>query len=193
MNFTEKVFSLLISNSKLPYYQAERRIDIFINVFLEDIVRKYTPFIDAEYILAEFPLKKNNITDHSAHIDYLMFSPSQKIVLLVELKTDEISFYIEQIEFYESKSKFIEWHSEFEKIKMKGFIPKKKFARELISEKLGTDFDDYTCEIIIIKPEEPEEEHKKDGRHFIALKNVEINSEFAEEWNMFKTIILSKL
>jgi len=193
MTFTEKAFNLLASNLGLPYYQAERRIDIFINVFLEDIVHQHTPFIDAQYILAEFPLKKKEDSDHSAHIDYLMFSPGDKIVFFVELKTDEKSFDLSQVEFYESKSKFIEWYRDFEKIKMKGFKTKKKFATDVIEKKLGKDIGEYACAVIIIKPLQEKEELKKDGRHFIALKNIEIKTEYQDEWEKLKTIVLSKI
>ena len=38
MNFLEEIFKLLIENKTMPYYQAERRVDIFINLFLAEIL-----------------------------------------------------------------------------------------------------------------------------------------------------------
>jgi hypothetical protein len=43
MVFTKEIFKLLGENKKLPAYQAERRIDIFINIFLEDILKILDP------------------------------------------------------------------------------------------------------------------------------------------------------
>ncbi|HCN83623.1 MAG TPA: hypothetical protein DIT07_08385 [Sphingobacteriaceae bacterium] len=193
MNFTEKIFTLLSENLKLPYYQAERRIDIFINVFLEDIVRKYSPFKDAIYLLSEFPLKKTEVSDHAAHIDYLMFSPSKQTVLLVELKTDERSVNVNQLKFYESEPRFCEWYTKFEKIKMKGFDSKKNIVKKLLKERLGDDLTQYSCALIIIKPDGPTESDKKEGRYFIALNEVDIDTEYADEWRLFREIILSNL
>ena len=52
-DFLTKVFELLNKNQELPYYQAERRIDIFVNLFLEDIVLQKTKFVDAKFITVE--------------------------------------------------------------------------------------------------------------------------------------------
>lgn len=39
--FLDILFELLAKNNALPNYQAERRIDIFINHFLERILTEY--------------------------------------------------------------------------------------------------------------------------------------------------------
>ena len=131
----EKVFELLNDNKKLPYYAAERRIDIFINFFIEDIVRQHTCFTDAVYVAAEFPLKKGPSTDRAARIDYLMVSHMSKSVLLVELKTDDETYKTKQIAFYLKYENFKQWHDEFDTIKMKRFKNKKEALKKVIKNR----------------------------------------------------------
>ena len=54
-NPLEGIFELLLKNKKFPNYQAERRIDIFINYFIERILSKYLEK-DVKFICPEFPI-----------------------------------------------------------------------------------------------------------------------------------------
>ena len=119
MEFLESVFKLLNDNSKFPKYQLERRVDIFINIFLEDIFTNY--FNDGskvKYICPEFPFKKEG-NRQSTNVDYLCSKESEgnKEIIFVELKTDKRSFDSSQLEIY-LKNK--NWNELFENIRKLG-------------------------------------------------------------------------
>jgi hypothetical protein len=108
-SFLEKLCERLVMNKDFPYYQAERRIDIFVNLFLEEIYKaKFNETI--EFIAPEFPLKKvkvvsNNTIENSfsenintkrpndkCNVDYLYYNKLTSKIIFVELKTDNNSF-----------------------------------------------------------------------------------------------------
>ena len=95
-SFIEKIFDSLSSNKKFPNYQAERRIDIFINHFIERIMSKYLSS-ETAFICPEFPLKKID-NKRSTKLDYLCKTESE--IIFVELKTDAISFKESQAKIY---------------------------------------------------------------------------------------------
>lgn len=80
----ELIFQLLKENKEFPNYQAERRIDIFINYFLARIL---TCFLMEEttFVCPEFPLKTSG-NNRSTKLDYLCKTTKQPV--FVELKTD---------------------------------------------------------------------------------------------------------
>jgi hypothetical protein len=196
MNFIHSVFELMKSNKRFPYYQAERRIDIFINFFVEDIVQQHTIYKDAVYLVPEFPLKKTDASDHAAHIDYLLVSEDQKTILLVELKTDDKSYKAGQIDLYFRHTHFINWHSEFEKIKMKRFGVKKELLRKTLQDRLKYDLDSYEVAVVIIKPNHKDKDYRKfvSNKHrltLITLKGLNIKTQYQEEWDLFARVFLS--
>jgi|ERR1039458_4418491 hypothetical protein len=209
-DFLTKVFELLNKNQELPYYQAERRIDIFVNLFLEDIVHQKTKFVDAKFITVEFPLKKmpedykdNNRKedDNSAQIDYLMVDVIKRTVLLIELKTDDNSFDSKQIKFYLKHQTFEDWYDKFKRIKMINFKEKRdKLHQRIIEENMGKDFINFSVEVIVLKPTYNETkdrkglEKDKERIHFVALKSLDIVSkDYPNEWKLFKENVLEKL
>lgn len=106
--FVKRMFKLLADNKKFPSYQAERRIDIFINFFLKDILKVYLPDSKIKFVAPEFPLKKldkngNLIRDNlSTKLDYLYIRKINNTVeiLFIELKTDAKSYDSEQHKKY---------------------------------------------------------------------------------------------
>lgn len=92
------MLDLLRDNKRFPYYAAERRIDLFINMFLEQIL---TAFYSEKvnFVVPEFPLKlgSNNQADK---LDYLCAFDNTKQPIFVELKTDTISYKSTQASFY---------------------------------------------------------------------------------------------
>ncbi|MFN8296723.1 MAG: hypothetical protein U0T69_11040 [Chitinophagales bacterium] len=196
--FLRKIFSLLSGNQQFPYYQAERRIDIFINFFLKDIIQQHTEFEDAIFVAAEFPLKKNEKTDHAAHIDYLMYSKSKSTVLLVELKTDDSSFDPEQIDFYLNYENFKDWYDKFESIKLNRHKSLKIKLQDTIREKIGTDLQCIKTNVVVLKPTFQVADYDKlKGDHkrvaFIPLINLNITTEFQKEWDLMKEAVLADL
>lgn len=99
MSFIEEIFKLLSDNKGFPYYQAERRIDIFINIFLEEILKQQLNSDSIEYVLPELALKKKE-NNQSTKVDYLCFDKQKKILIFIELKTDKNSFSEKQLDTY---------------------------------------------------------------------------------------------
>ena len=194
--FIEVIFERLSKNISFPYYQAERRIDIFINIFLNEIIQQHTPFKNAEFILPEFPLKHDD-TGHSVRVDYLMFDPIKQIVLFIELKTDDHSYGEDQILKYEADICFKNWFDKMSKIKMKGFADKKATLTETIKEKIFKYNDNPQIQVVILKPTIDEsgllDKRQQGNRHYISLKNITIDTPYKEEWSLFKQMILDKL
>lgn len=105
MSVIKDILELLDKNKAFPNYQSERRIDIFINLYLEEAFSNY--FSDnsiIKYICPEFPLK-NEENNLSTKVDYLCSRTinSMQEILFVELKTDELSFRDKQIQTYLSR------------------------------------------------------------------------------------------
>ena len=106
MSVLNEILKQIDDNKEFPAYQAERRLDIFINYFLADIL-KICPENSGkqnkiEFIAPEFPLKKEK-GNQSTNIDYLCLKIVNRQIsrlLFVELKTDVSSFNIDQFEIY---------------------------------------------------------------------------------------------
>lgn len=92
----EGIFKLIINNKALPNYHAERRIDIFINYFIERILSSYLGK-ETIFICPEFPLKKAD-TNQSTKLDYLCKTENE--IIFVELKTDAFSLKTVQANIY---------------------------------------------------------------------------------------------
>ncbi len=92
----EGIFELLLKNKEFPNYHAERRIDIFINYFIERILSSYLSK-DVKFICPEFPIKKET-SNLSTKLDYLCTTNDE--IIFVELKTDDSSFKEQQADIY---------------------------------------------------------------------------------------------
>jgi len=105
-----KLFDLLDDWGYLPAYQLERRADIFFAIHLETILDKLRG-IKADVIIPEFPVRIGEIPDNHSNlnlsykIDYLVYSKSAQKVLLIELKTDQLSLRDKQKKYLESAAK----------------------------------------------------------------------------------------
>lgn len=86
------IFDLLLENKEYPNYQAERRVDIFLNYFLSRLLSNYLQE-NVEYVCPEFPIKKQE-NNRSVKIDYLGKTATQPV--FVEFKTDSNSLKEEQ-------------------------------------------------------------------------------------------------
>lgn len=89
---------------KLPKYQAERRLDVFFGLYMEDILKECRSNLfeeeDQLILVPEFPLQKNKSNNECTNIDYLVFNITKKCVHAIELKTDTYSVNDDQIDYY---------------------------------------------------------------------------------------------
>ncbi len=96
-DFLSALFSVLAQK-----YQFERRIDIFLTMFLPEI---FYELFGWQVALAapEFPLKKDS-NNQSTNVDHLLFRRAERVDderwLFFELKTDRFSVRDDQIEIY---------------------------------------------------------------------------------------------
>lgn len=96
------MLDLLRDNKRFPYYAAERRVDLFINMFLEQIL---TAFYNEKvnFVVPEFPLKLGS-NNQAYKLDYLCAFDNTKQPIFIELKTDTISYRSTQASFYIEQS-----------------------------------------------------------------------------------------
>jgi hypothetical protein len=106
-----KIISRLDAYSGLPVYQLERRLDLFVMIYLDDAFNKKYNATDFKMIYPEWPLfrttdesstdpKLSTTNNRANYADYLMYSKSQNILIMVELKTDHSSIGINQFRNY---------------------------------------------------------------------------------------------
>lgn len=94
----EQLMKLLESNSQMPYYAAERRVDLFVNFFLERILsHHYREKVC--FVVPEFPLKHEE-NRQADKLDYLCVFEKSLQPLFVELKTNPGSFSPKQAKNY---------------------------------------------------------------------------------------------
>lgn len=100
----DKLFDNLRTWIAFPKYQAERRLDVFFGLYLEDILKacRNTEFAkeDKLVLIPEFPLQKNDKNKECTNIDYLVFNVSKQSMHAIELKTDNHSVDDDQIKYY---------------------------------------------------------------------------------------------
>lgn len=105
----EEVFENLQKWRDLPKYRFEERIDIFISVYLKEILTANIKELqDKKHeiieIIPQFPIKKelNNQSDNTDYAVFVKDIKDEKIELyLIELKTDKGSINRKQIKYYE--------------------------------------------------------------------------------------------
>lgn len=118
----EKVFQNLTLWRNLPKYQLERRADIFFSLYLKDILeatflKDGNPVELLPLIIPEFPLKQKDDSNHTANVDYVMFSIDLKTIYLIEFKTDMGSLRPDQFTYLKAaKDKINDKNFGFKKI-----------------------------------------------------------------------------
>lgn len=105
----EEIFTNLQKWRNLPKYRFEERIDIFLSVYLKEILTANIEELqDKKHeiieIIPQFPIKKelNNQSDNTDYAVFVKDIEDGKIKLyLIELKTDKGSINKKQIKYYE--------------------------------------------------------------------------------------------
>lgn len=102
MNSIDAIFDNLDKWRHYPNYQLERRADIFFSLYLPEIMHKKFGY-EIEAIIPEFPIRigeiSSNENNKSFKIDYVAKAKNDKIVILIELKTDDASRRPEQDDY----------------------------------------------------------------------------------------------
>ena len=203
MKFTESIFELLLENKSLPYYQAERRIDIFVNLFLSEILNYSLKKTGIQYVLPELPLKKE-MGHRSTKVDYLCFDSNEKIIYFVELKTDSNSFKGGQLDIYQAYKTWEQCQSDIKAITK---ISKAKPKFEKLNMKLHSlnlldeSSSSYKIKIVYIAPESSSTRKKiisKDKLNnvsYIAFSELSaFNSTlYPAEWQLFYSKFLVEI
>lgn len=94
----KSLLDLLAKNSCMPNYSIERRVDLLINLFLEDILTAFYG-TQVRFVVPEFSLKKES-NNQSDKLDYLCIFAETNQPIFVELKTDAKSFDLKQASMY---------------------------------------------------------------------------------------------
>jgi hypothetical protein len=103
----------LKQNKPFPRYAAERRIDIFINIFLEAILSHGGNKV--VFVAPEFPLWDDRRGKGFFQLDYLCAFESTNQPVFVELKTDASYFQPDRAKDYVRKAR--SWKSCIEELK----------------------------------------------------------------------------
>lgn len=197
--FLNAIINLLEKNKSFPNYHAERRIDIFINFFMKDILTEYLEK-EVKFICPEFPLKKEE-GNLSTKLDYLYKTNDE--VVFVELKTDVKSFDIDQMNYYFHHRTWKPWEEYLihilDKTKHENYITLRNELEKY--ELFGNNLKDLPIRVIYVSPELKDSNKRK-----VQLLNYELINfkyidsllkdinEHASEWNtltkFFKTFKL---
>jgi len=100
----ESVFSRLTEWRNFPNYQLERRLDIFISLYVKELLEaRLWPL--REIIIPEFPISRKTLGEtvglhKTVKVDYVLFPMDYKDpIVFLELKTDNGSVRDEQIDY----------------------------------------------------------------------------------------------
>jgi hypothetical protein len=193
--FLESLLKLLSYNRDYPKYQHERRIDIFVNYFLRDILS--TAFeTDIQFVVPEFPLEKAN-SRRSTNLDYLAYSATDSTVFLCEFKTTHRSFEKEQMEryFLAQKEGWGRILKDVEDIPA-GTHPHDRAKYQHLLDKIRNIPPDATIKSVYIAPEAIQSrlDRAASGREYNllsleTLRHLDIETPFIEEWRLVRSSI----
>jgi hypothetical protein len=196
-DFLSKLFDKLLENSYYPKYQMERRVDIFFNFFLPDIIKHvFGEEYEPDFIIPELPIKSPD-SNRSANLDYFVVCRKMKTAFLVELKTYDYSYDPIQLKRYGKMQKdgIAKIKGDVEQIVKSTssiFLPSYENLRDMLS----TIPDDIQLELVYLLPEYAIKKLQKVADEegikvrFItleSLKKLDINSPYAEAWDIFRT------
>jgi hypothetical protein len=195
-NLLTNILDLLKANKDLPNYQAERRIDIFVNHFLVRILRWYLRNDLVKFVCPEFPLKvkdnRNSKTKNlSTKLDYLCMT--DKEIVFVELKTDggsisgsQLGLYMQQTDWENCKSNYRELAAL--KRKKTGHQKKYDLLTHALQEVNSAAYSNAPVRVLYISPL-PEKQRNGIGNFIVErpvmLRDVEFKMTDAEKiiWN----------
>ncbi len=173
------IFKMLIDNKAFPNYQAERRVDIFINFFAKRILDSFLQETTT-FVCPEFPLKLEN-NNRSTKLDYLYATPTQPV--FVELKTDTFSLKENQARNY-LKCDWCKCVSDLSAIETNTSKNYKQKYKHLISSVRGVNFQNQNpvIRVIYFSPLKHSEEEPFKNIQFKKIKKMsELSISISEE------------
>jgi len=189
-DFLEALFELLSVNKKYPKYQHERRVDLFLNFFLPEILEEKFGY-KISLIIPEFPLKKLESAS-STNVDYFAYSQTDKVAFMVELKTSARSFDQEQLERY-LKAQEDGWAYLFRDLERIHQKTESKEEYRFLLDKAAQVDTSVELRIVYIGPEAMRasmgqmlQEGRLDFRSLEDISQMELSTRFIEEWNVIR-------
>ncbi len=191
--FLKQLLKLLSTNRSIPKYQHERRIDLFVNFFLPEI-------LDAEYgtpidlVIPEFPLKKPS-SAQTTNVDYFAYSSKNKLIYLCEFKTTPASFDEDQLNRY-FQAQEDGWAKLYEDIVVVSSAtePRHRDKYEALAKSVESVPTDVTVRVVYIAPEATKSKldafFPRGDFSFISLESLaglSIDTAFADEWNLVRS------
>ncbi len=190
--FFKKILETLNSNKEFPKYQLERRVDIYFNIFLPDIIKAvYGLQYEANLIIPELPIKKEN-SKQSINIDYFACCENTGTAFLIELKTDPGSCREDQLKEYIRfrRDRFPDLIDSIKEIRTAS-KHKNKYDQLLgmLQGKIGSQ---TPVEILYLAPRVGINQLLATGSYrdirfkpLDELKNMQVQTLFAGEWDQF--------
>lgn len=190
--FLRDLLELLSINKNYPKYQHERRIDIFLQFFLPNIIESKfgTP---VAFVIPEFPLK-NRDSALATNMDYLAFSKSANVAYICELKTDPLSFRKQQAERYRDAledgwAKILMDVRKISGATSEGYKNKYKYLLEQ-AESVPAD---VKLKILYLAPRETQKDLDQltNPSDFLLLsleelKTIQMRTQYPEEWSLVR-------
>lgn len=107
MGQIDELFDRMDAWRHFPYYQLERRADIFFALYLPEVLEAKLGFSVRPELIPEFPVRIGTIypnvpTDKSYKIDYVAVSTNSDRAVFVELKTEGLSRRPKQDKYLEA-------------------------------------------------------------------------------------------
>lgn len=193
--FLFDLFTELARNKGLPKYQFERRVDIFLTMFLREILFKHFGW-QVELVAPEFPPKRDN--NQSANVDHLLFRraehPEDERWLFFELKTDDLSVRGLQIEIY---NRAINKGMPVLRQELRSIQGATTFGKkyDLLDQRLAAFPLERPIELVYLAPTRVDLPLPVNAGHSIAfadLARLQLNH-YGEEWQLFQSIVLPAL
>jgi hypothetical protein len=189
-DFLSDLFGVLARNKPLPKYQFERRVDIFLTMFLEEIFYELFGW-QVELVVPEFPLKKAD-NNQSTNVDHLLFRHGdEERWLFFELKTDRLSVRDNQMAIYrEAMDKgMLALIEDLSPIR-KATHARNREKYDLLVERLTVFPLNRPIELVYLAPSPVA--MLNDGEHsvtFAQLYDLELKR-YPEVWELVRTVIL---
>lgn len=100
----------IFETAKFPKVQLERALGPILHRFIGPLVKKILNASTVVVLAPEFPLKTDD-SYQSFNIDWMLYLPDEKRLVLVELKTSASSYSPAQLVQYQKQQKTIQEHS----------------------------------------------------------------------------------